>query len=134
MSTKGQPPRGDAALLKAIATGSPVATNGKQEAELAGEWQFNGYTLKRNGIEAARFDMREDIESLERIIASHASLHAYAKADALCASFGEGNKSSEQIEAELRAMGIEPDNYNGWSHMLDSLRTSALAKAEGRQS
>jgi hypothetical protein len=35
MTTQGQTPRGDAALLKAIATGLPVATNGKQEAELA---------------------------------------------------------------------------------------------------
>jgi len=34
MTTQGQPPRGDAALRQAIATGSPVATNGKQATEL----------------------------------------------------------------------------------------------------
>jgi hypothetical protein len=34
MTTPGQEPRGDAALRQAIATGSPVPTNGKQATEL----------------------------------------------------------------------------------------------------
>ncbi len=147
-NTQGQPLRGDAALLKAIATGSPVATNGKQEAELntftPGEWIAQGSRITVRGSEhltVARVGVARDGDfsvANVNLIASAPSLHAYAKAEELRhhwhdmrGAFGsvDALPALREFEAHLQSMGWYPGNPS--DPFLSNYRAAALAKAEG---
>jgi hypothetical protein len=161
-NTPGQEPRGDAALRQAIATGSPVPTNGKQAGELPriDEWFSVGGSIvasdkqgcicfltdedgKRVVIDADTPDaevMRLDANS--RMICAAPTLHAYAKAEHLSVQLSDlislfGNESAV-CEYALQIL----ESYlatMGWVagtdifDFLDTYRTDALAQAEGKQ-
>ena len=80
---KGIDSRGTAALRQAIATGSPVPTNGKQAKELAGEWTVHGCTLVRGGkAKAVSFspqvvnDIANKLNTANTLAAENARLRA----------------------------------------------------------
>ncbi len=158
-NTPGQPPRGDAALRQAIATGSPVATNGKQEAELTAieRWQvgddkgFNAnciYDHTGTGIaQVYGVPMHTRVEDAAKLIrfaaglrnahliAASPSLHAYAKAEELRHQWirsqlgAAGKVAMEAYDAYLVTMGW--DSVQPRPDFLATYRASALAKAGG---
>jgi hypothetical protein len=140
MTTPGQDLRGDASLLKAIATGSPVATNGKQEGELC-EWQIQHHDRFHrvyNRANTQQFDLLyiDDAARLYQVLNAFASLRAYAKAHELRAMWIEGDPRADQHSYKafynhLRTMGYAggPDGYTDF---LKDYRAAALAKAGGR--
>jgi hypothetical protein len=141
MTTPGQPPRGDAALLKAIATGSPVATNGKQAKELR-EWQIVSHDRFHrlvNRENTQQFDLLyiDDAARLYQVLNAFASLHAYAKAEELrerwLSSAGEAGESWETAKQTfLRYItSLGWDEKLNIGYFLATYRASALAKAEG---
>ena len=114
MTTQAQPPRGDAALLKAIATGSPVATNGRQADECMAMHRANIY----NAL---------------------AALSAKDFSDK-CIVHGRGHSKTVTVRHEIGHGGSlmfpvqnvrTPQSAIRMVHDLIMCRASALAKAEG---
>ncbi len=148
MTTQGQPPRGDAALLKAIETGSPVATNEKQASELR-EWHrdrrsINTVTIsptKRIVIhhdchpdDAMDRDVLDALRADADLVSAAPNLHAYAKAEELGDKWrdSQSRKDLNAYEMHLLAMGWRAPQAS--ADFLATYRAAALAKVEGRQS
>jgi hypothetical protein len=134
--------RAEAAATAAKVDGSPVATNGKQEAELAGEWKCkfanHNFIVSRHGDSPAFSCIFEGSgEWLAKTLNSHASLHAYAKAEELRCKLMEltgrsldVGDTAERYYGQLTAMGW--DNKQFPYDFLASYRAAALAKAGGQ--
>ena len=122
-------------------TGSPVATNGKQEAELSTLAAIRSEidrvcSIYRTVGDAMHDDPRDRLALA--INERFASLHAYAKAEELRAAlmnqtgkaFGDTDAAAEAYRKQLASMGW--DRIQFASDFLATYRAAALAKAGGQ--
>jgi hypothetical protein len=134
--------RAEAAATAAKVDGSPVATNGKQDAELR-EWKIVSHDRFHRVVNRANdqwFDLLyiDDAARLYQVLNAFASLHAYVKAEELrerwLSSAGEAGESWETAKQTFlrHITSLGWDEKLNIGYFLATYRASALAKAGGQ--